>query len=246
MSDKPIRLSRNFKFFLTFHFSLGFSIAHADNQKDQLCNLEKIASKLNRLTEKNELRKYRWSKQKFDEKFPLSLRKKHGYLLGEGGGQTEELRAIINGKEVQSKCTEVELDSENIDEKVVYFDHGVGSINLTIPGKLKTKEAIDCLGALALSIQENIQNREKKGLVIFDNWDDFRNSARQAFEEFKDKKWDIKFLKDEDKKRGLTNFVGTGALFTLMKQGIQGSSKTNSRIKKKAVSFRGLAAKGIP
>ena len=123
------------------------------------------------------------------------------------------MQDIINN--VKSKCTGVELDSESIEETVVYFDYGVGSINLLIKGKLEKKEAITCLGDLALSIQENIQKRAKKGLCglcVFDNWKDFRDSMGEAFKGFKYDKWRISLLKDKDEERGRTNFVGTGAL----------------------------------
>ena len=170
MSDERIPLSPNFKFFLTFHYSLGFSIVHSDDPKVQLGRLRDIAAKLNSANKNNELRDCDWSVQKFTDSFPLSLIKKHGYLLAEWKGSTEKLQDIINN--VKSECTGVELDSESIEETVVYFDYGVGSINLLIKGKLEKKEAITCLGDLALSIQENIQKRAKKGLCglcVFDN-----------------------------------------------------------------------------
>ncbi len=145
MSIEHISLSTKFKFFLTFHFSLGCSIEYSDNQIHQLRKLNYIAKVLNN---SEKFTGYRWSAEEFDKQFPLSLQAKHGYLLGTLVGPTGIMREVITHEKVKSECVGFKLDSENIRENVVYFDHGVGSINFLIKGELEEEGGIERLGLL--------------------------------------------------------------------------------------------------
>jgi len=120
MGNETIRLSPKFKFFLTFHFSLGFSIEYSEKRDAQLNKLKDIAEALN---EEYRFLGYKWSTKEFDKQFPLSLQAKHGCMLGTCEETTKVLPKIKNRF---SECPVVELASESIREDIAYFDHGAG------------------------------------------------------------------------------------------------------------------------
>ena len=106
-------------------------------------------------------------------------------MVGESTGRTEQLEKIIKEKNKCWKHHGVQLDPESIKETVVYFDYGVGSVNLVLEGRFDNLQAITVFRDLALIIQEDIQywqeKRQEKSLRVFDNWHDFQESMRQAF-----------------------------------------------------------------
>jgi hypothetical protein len=241
MSLEHIRLSPEFKFFLTFHFSLGFSIEYSANKDEQLTKLREIKNSLNDSLKDHEIFSgYKWEVQKFDEEFPLLLQAKYGYLVGESTGPTEELEQIIKNKNESWKPHGVQLDSESLKETIVYFDYGVGSVNLVIKGRFDKLKTITHFLDLSLSIQEDIQICQEKSLRVFDNWHDFRESMRQAFGNSLNDIWGIRLLKGEERHR--TRVVGTGALLY-----IEGNSNLEQdeldKLSPRLFDFAGLKVK---
>ena len=172
MQNEKIRLSPEFDFFFTFPFNLGFSVEYFPLPYI-LLNLDRIAISLN-----SHFSNYSWRVDQFNENLPLSLRYKGGFVVGKPE----------NGTDIERRFEEIFVREQIgarfaglIEESVVYFDHGIGSINITIRGILESKEAIPRLQQLAMAIIGEIRKTEGY-LYVFDNWESFRSAMRKSFE----------------------------------------------------------------
>lgn len=90
----------------------------------------------------------------FEQNLPLSLKAKGGLILGKPKITTSIKKVIENA--FKREQVGAKFDGE-VEESVVYFYHGVGSINLIIHAKLQTTEAIPRLQQLAMAIIGDIR-----------------------------------------------------------------------------------------
>jgi len=202
MNSKSINLSKEFDFFFTFPFNLGFSIEHISSPF-YLLSLERVATLLN-----INFPKYSWSMEQFDENLPLSLKNKGGVIAGKPKVETATNRIIqASFEREQVGARFVEL----IEESVVYFDHGVGSVNLTIRADLESIEAISKLQQLAMGIISDIRKKEES-LYVFYEWEAFREAMQESFESagVLYDMWGI--LGTGGKGRGPSSYVGENAI----------------------------------
>lgn len=205
MSSELINLSSEFNFFFTFPFSLGFSIEYSP-LPDCRSKLQSVATALN-VTFPN----YSWSVERFDEDSPLSLRVKGGFVMGKPKRPTpikKGIDAAFSRELIGARFNGV------VEESVVYFDHGVGSVNLVIHGTLEKVEAIGHLQQLAMAIIREIRKKED-ALYIFDKWEFFREAVRKSFESCSVlyDMWGILVTGAEG--RGPTRYVGENAILRI-------------------------------
>jgi len=206
MSGEMINLSSEFIFFFTFPFSLGFSIEYSP-PPDRRSKLESVTTSLN-----VNFSNYAWSMETFDKNFPLSLRVKEGFIMGKPKRPTSIEKAIQKAFSQESICAGFD---GVIEESVVYFDHGIGSVNLVIHATLKKVEAIAHLQQLAMAIINEIREQED-ALYIFDKWEIFREAMRGSFESA-DALYDMWGILDSGGKgRGPTRYVGENAVLRIV------------------------------
>ena len=206
MSGEMINLSSEFIFFFTFPFSLGFSIEYSP-PPDRRSKLESVTTSLN-----VNFSDYAWSTETFDKNFPLSLRAKEGFIMGKPKRPTSIKKAI---REAFSQESIYAGFDGVIEESVVYFDHGIGSVNLVIHATLKKVEAIAHLQQLAMAIINEIRE-QKDALYIFDKWEIFREAMRGSFESA-DALYDMWGILDSGGKgRGPTRYVGENAVLRIV------------------------------
>jgi len=132
MNNKLINLSPKFDFFFTFPFNLGFSIERSCLVNYQY-SLGNVANLLKNVPN------YLWSMEIFDDNLPLSLKNKGGIILGKPA-MSSNISNIIKTAFEREKIGAI-FDGV-VKETIVYFDHGVGSINLTITATLENINVI--------------------------------------------------------------------------------------------------------
>ena len=172
MNDN-IKLAPKFEFFFTFPFNLGFAI-----ERSQLSNykysLQRVANLLN-----NNFSNYFWSADTFEDNLPLSLKNKCGVIIGKPAISSNIIDII------RQAFTHEEIGAtfhDEVEETVVYFDHGVGSVNLTIHATIESLDAIFLFQKLSMRIIDSIR-RDEKSLYIFYEWKSFRDAMRKSFSE---------------------------------------------------------------
>jgi hypothetical protein len=202
MNDKIIYLSPKFEFFFTFPFNLGFSIERSPMPEYQY-SLMKVANLLN-----ENFQNYIWSMELFEDSLPLSLKNKGGIILGKSKKSTNISGIIKTAFERERIGATFD---ERVDETLVYFDHGVGSINLSIHATLESTDAIKNLQQLAMAIIGNIRKREDS-LYIFEKWVSFREAMLKSYEDANVlyDMWGILMTGGEG--RELTRYIGENAI----------------------------------
>lgn len=209
MRNKIINLSPEFDFFFTFPFNLGFSIEYSPLD-GYLLNLQRVTTALN-----VNFPNYLWSMELFDENLTLSLKAKGGLILGKPR-ITTSIKKVIEDAFAREQIG-ARFDGE-VEESVVYFYHGVGSINLIIHANLETTEAIPRLQQLAMAIIGDIRKKEDS-LYVFKEWESFRAAMHKSFDSASVlyDMWGI--LSTGGEGRGPTRYVGENAILRTTNKG---------------------------
>jgi hypothetical protein len=116
--------------------------------------------------------------KKFNKDLPLSLKTQGGVIEGKPKKNHSGIEDLVNGAFKREKIGA--QFSGRVDERVVYFDHGVGSVNFIIHGVLQDSEAILRLQYLAMSIIGDLR-RNEESIHIFNNWELFQESMKESF-----------------------------------------------------------------
>lgn len=206
MDSKQIYLLPDFELFFTFPFCLGFSIEHSELQ-NYISSLDQVANFLNKY-----FSDYTWSIDLLNDEnknLPNSIKAKGAILTGKPLYQLTELiqlvDAIFNQENIGATF------NGNLEESVVYFTHGVGSVNFNITGKLNTIDAIPLLQKLAMAIYRHIAMNYKY-LYIFNNWESFQIAMCKSFES-SHVLYDIwGILSKGGKGRGPTLYIGNNVI----------------------------------
>lgn len=169
MSDAELSLSPELTLLLIFPFNLGFGVEPLPVEERRPL-LTALATGL-----RSAYPGYSWSVIPFPE-LPGTLLDKGSYVAGELAGtsaSTPHIAAAFQGADSPAVLAGA------IREQVVYFDHGIGSVNLSIPLRIQSPQALPELPKLALRIIDNLRTRSG-GLGLRADWQRFRQAMREV------------------------------------------------------------------
>ncbi len=165
----PVRLSGSFGLYLTLPFNCGFAVAYAPGP-ERLHRLHEIAAALNA-----ETTGYVWRAEPLTA-VPSLFLAKGGVLVGVP--QRREATQQLVARAFASEAIGAALVGEVVEE-VVYFDHGVGSVTVSIEGVVDNAEALPRLQQLATRLLADLESSAGKPKLLVD-WPAFRATFRDA------------------------------------------------------------------
>jgi hypothetical protein len=169
MSDAELSLSPELTLLLMFPFNLGFGVEPLPTEERRPL-LAALAAGLG-----GAYPRYSWSLRPFPE-LPGTLLDKGAYVVGELAGasvSTAQVAAAFPAADSPAVL------AGEIREEVVYFDHGIGSVNLAIPLRITSPQALPELPQLALRIIDNLRTSQS-GLGLRADWTRFRQAVREV------------------------------------------------------------------
>ena len=169
MSDAELSLSPELTLLLMFPFNLGFGVEPLPVEERRPL-LAALATGL-----RTAYPGYAWSVIQFPE-LPGTLLDKGSYVVGELAGpsaSTPHIAAAFPAADSPAALAGM------VREQVVYFDHGIGSVNLSIPLRIASPQALPELPKLALRIIDNLRTRAD-GLGLRADWSRFRQAMREV------------------------------------------------------------------
>lgn len=168
MSDAELSLSPELTLLLIFPFNLGFGVEPLPVEERRPL-LAALATGL-----RSAYPGYSWSVSPFPE-LPGTLLDKGSYVAGELAGSSTSTPHITAAFSADSPA----VLNGAVREQVVYFDHGIGSVNLSIPLRIKSPQVLPELPKLALRIIDNLRTRPD-GLGLRADWSRFRQAMREV------------------------------------------------------------------
>lgn len=165
-----ISLSDSFGLMLTLPFNLGFSTRYVGAARTE--QLTEVANALARLYPE-----CRWSAMPLTQ-VPSLLAAKRVVLVG----RPTETRRTHLAVSVAFAEENIGATLSEVDVEVVYLDHGMGSVCVSIEGKLHTANAIANLQRLATRILNDLQTKGSEVSILAD-WPKFHAAALTAARE---------------------------------------------------------------